>query len=124
MDEVLISEAYLESGFRDRIPSLIAKLSEFLDISPGQLTPLALRALIAIQNLEDLESLVVGVNDVLYSYYVGSLPGVGGKYYLHPRSSNSLVREIQKNDMKRHPISSGEWAERFAFMTLPSFSHI
>lgn len=67
VDEVPIYEAYFESGFRDRMPSLIAKLSEHLDISPGQLTPPAWRTLIAIQNLGHLERLVLGVNEVLYS---------------------------------------------------------
>ncbi|KAL0876699.1 hypothetical protein Bca101_026404 [Brassica carinata] len=33
VDEVPIYEAYFESGFRGNVPSLVAKLSEFLEIS-------------------------------------------------------------------------------------------
>ena len=40
VDEVLLYEDYFESGFRDRVPSLVAKISETLAISPGQLNPL------------------------------------------------------------------------------------
>ncbi|KAF3596542.1 hypothetical protein DY000_02022282 [Brassica cretica] len=39
VDEVPVCEGYFESGFRDRVPSLVAKISETLEISPGQLNP-------------------------------------------------------------------------------------
>ncbi|KAH0854413.1 LOW QUALITY PROTEIN: hypothetical protein HID58_073726, partial [Brassica napus] len=35
VDEVLVYEGFFESGFRDRVPSLVAKVSEALEISPG-----------------------------------------------------------------------------------------
>ncbi|KAF3538067.1 hypothetical protein F2Q69_00022946 [Brassica cretica] len=38
-DEVSVYEGFFESGFRDRVPSLVAKVSEALEISPGQLNP-------------------------------------------------------------------------------------
>ncbi|KAG2307041.1 hypothetical protein Bca52824_026789 [Brassica carinata] len=123
VDEVPVYEAFFESGFRGGIPSLIAKLSEFLEISPGQLTPPAWRILIAIQNLGDLENLILGVDEVLFSYFVVPLHSGGGRYYLHPRNSNAPVREISKNERKHHPIFVS-WAERFAFMTIPGFSPV
>ncbi|KAH0899578.1 LOW QUALITY PROTEIN: hypothetical protein HID58_049146 [Brassica napus] len=51
MDEVPVYEGYFASGFRDQVPSLVAKISETLEISPGQLNPPAWRTLIALQNL-------------------------------------------------------------------------
>ncbi|KAF2552460.1 hypothetical protein F2Q68_00034468 [Brassica cretica] len=35
VDEVPVCEGYFESGFRDRVPSLVAKISETLEISPA-----------------------------------------------------------------------------------------
>lgn len=35
VDEGPVYEGYFESGFRDRVPSLVAKISETLEISPG-----------------------------------------------------------------------------------------
>ncbi|KAF3559847.1 hypothetical protein F2Q69_00012699 [Brassica cretica] len=37
--EVPVYEGFFESGFRDRVPSLVAKVSEALGISPGLLNP-------------------------------------------------------------------------------------
>lgn len=116
VDEVSIYEAYFEAGFWGRVPSLISKLSEYLVISPGHLTPPAWKTLIAIQNLGDLEGLMLGVNEVLYSYYVTPLSGSKGKYYLHPRGGNALVKEIEKGGRKRHSSFSGRWAEIFYFI--------
>ena len=39
VDEVPVYEGFFESGFRDRVPSLVVKVSEALEISPGQLNP-------------------------------------------------------------------------------------
>ncbi|KAF2589756.1 hypothetical protein F2Q70_00039454 [Brassica cretica] len=47
VDEVPVYERFFESGFRDRVPSLVAKVSEVLEISPGQRNPLSWRTLIA-----------------------------------------------------------------------------
>ncbi|KAF2544742.1 hypothetical protein F2Q70_00022638 [Brassica cretica] len=68
VDEVPVYEGYFASGFRDQIPSLVAKISETLGISPGQLNPPAWRTLIALQNLGDLNRLVIGVAEVMCSY--------------------------------------------------------
>ncbi|KAH0866906.1 hypothetical protein HID58_073928, partial [Brassica napus] len=52
VDEIPVYEGYFASGFRDQVPSLVAKISETLEISPGQLNPPAWRTLIALQNLD------------------------------------------------------------------------
>ncbi|KAG2328616.1 hypothetical protein Bca52824_011344 [Brassica carinata] len=70
VDEVPVYEGFFESGFRDRVPSLVAKVSESLGISPGPLNPPSWRTLIALQNLGDLEGLVIGVAEVLHSYFI------------------------------------------------------
>ena len=49
VDEVPVYEGYFASGFRDHVPSLIAKISETLGISTAQL------------NLGDLYGFVIGV---------------------------------------------------------------
>ena len=103
--------------------SLIAKLSEFFDISPGQLTPPAWRTLIAIQNLGDLEGLMLGLNEVLYSYSISTLPGSEGKYYLRPRGKKALVQEIEKKARKNHHIFV-KWEERFTFALLPGYPSV
>ena len=43
-----VYEGFFESGFRDRVPSLVAKGSEELEISPGQLNPPSWRILVAL----------------------------------------------------------------------------
>ncbi|KAF3492558.1 hypothetical protein DY000_02052963 [Brassica cretica] len=39
IDEIPVYEGFFESGFRDRVPSLVVKVSETFGISPGQLNP-------------------------------------------------------------------------------------
>ncbi|KAF3599309.1 hypothetical protein F2Q69_00036202 [Brassica cretica] len=78
-------------GFRDRVPSLVAKISETLEISPGQLNPPAWRTLIALQNLGDLQGLVIGVAEVLCSYSVSPLSGAEWRYYLRPRARSLML---------------------------------
>ncbi|KAF2570058.1 hypothetical protein F2Q70_00003588 [Brassica cretica] len=104
VDEVPVYEVFFESGFRDQVPSLVAKVSEALEISPGQLNPPSWRNLTALQNLGDLEGLTVGVAEVLHS----ELP----------------VQEITKKNRKRVPAFDGRWTEKFAFMYLPGFSPV
>ncbi|KAG2266309.1 hypothetical protein Bca52824_073388, partial [Brassica carinata] len=111
-DEVLV----------DRVPSLVAKVSEALEISPGQLNPPSLRILIALQNLGDLEGLIIGVAEVLYSYAITPLNGGEQRYHLHLRGGELLVQEIAKKERKRLPIFDGRWTEKFTFMYLPGFS--
>ncbi|KAH0872002.1 hypothetical protein HID58_069364 [Brassica napus] len=109
VDEVPVYEGYFESGFRDRVPSLVAKISETLEISP------------ALQNLGDLQGLIIGVAEVLCSCFVSPLSGSEWRYYLHPRGKEPPVREVPKRERKRFPAFTGNWTEKFAFMRLPGF---
>ncbi|KAF3580228.1 hypothetical protein DY000_02030664 [Brassica cretica] len=51
-DEVPVYDGFFKLGFRDRVLSLVAMVSEALEISPGQLNPPSWRIFIALQNLE------------------------------------------------------------------------
>ncbi|KAH0898871.1 LOW QUALITY PROTEIN: hypothetical protein HID58_048439 [Brassica napus] len=97
VNEILVYEGYFESGFRDRVPSLVAKISETLEIFPGQLNPPVWRTLITLQNLGDLQGLVIGV------------------------AKEPPVREVPKRERKSLPVFAGNWTEKFAFMRLPGF---
>ena len=124
VDEVPVYEGYFASGFRGQIPSLVAKISETLGISPDQLNPPAWRTLIALQNLGDLYGLVIGVAEVMCSYFVSPLSSAEWRYYLHPRGKEPPVREIPKKERKRLLAFEGNWTKKFAFMHLPGFSSI
>ncbi|KAF2589446.1 hypothetical protein F2Q70_00038427 [Brassica cretica] len=91
VDEVPVNEGVFESGFRDRVPSLVAKVSEALEISLGQLNPPSWRTLIALQNLGDLEGLTIGVAEVMYSYAITQLNGGERRYHLHPHGGELPV---------------------------------
>ncbi|WZZ27320.1 hypothetical protein YC2023_010721 [Brassica napus] len=119
MGEVPVYEGFFESGFRDQVPSLVAKVSKAMDISPGQLNPPSWRNLIAMQNLSDHEGLVIGVTEVLYCYYVSPLNGGEFRYFLRPRGKELPVRELSKAEKKRHPVFEGGWTLMFALMPLP-----
>ncbi|KAF3557919.1 hypothetical protein F2Q69_00013496 [Brassica cretica] len=123
-DEVPVYEGFFESGFRDRVPSLVAKVSEALEISPGQLNPPSWRILVALQNLGDLEGLTIGVAEVLYSYAITPLNGGEQRYHLRPRGGELPVQEVVKKERKRLPVFDGHWTEKFAFMYLPGFSTV
>ncbi|KAG2298965.1 hypothetical protein Bca52824_035437 [Brassica carinata] len=107
-----------------RLPGRIDRVSEMLEISPGQLNPPSWRTLIAMQNLGDLEGLVIGVSEVLYSYFISPLNGAEGRYHLHPRLKEPPVQEIPKKERKRHLVFESYWTEKFAFMYLSGFSPI
>ena len=117
-------EEFFESGLRDRVPSLVVKVLEALEISPGQLNPPSWKILIAMQNLGDLEDLTIGIAEVLYSYAISPLNGGERRYHLHPRGRELPVQEIQKKERKRHPVFDGRWTEKFAFMHLLGFSSV
>ncbi|KAG2298686.1 hypothetical protein Bca52824_035158 [Brassica carinata] len=92
VDEVPVYEGFFKSGFRDRVPSLVAKISETFGISPGQLNPPSWKTLIAMQNLGDLEGLTIGVAEILYSYSVSSMNTGEGRHHLRPRSKTPPVQ--------------------------------
>ncbi|KAH0880085.1 LOW QUALITY PROTEIN: hypothetical protein HID58_067479 [Brassica napus] len=95
---------------RDQFPSLVAKISETLGISPGQLNPPAWRTLIALQNL----------------VFLLRLSSKWRRVEVPPSSSKQgpPVREILKKDKKRLPAYEGNWTDKFAFMHLSGFSSI
>lgn len=99
-------------------------MSEVLGISPGQLNPPSWRTMIAMQNLGDLEDLVIGVAEVLYSYSISPFNGREQRYHLHPRNKELPVHEISKKEKKCHQVFDGLWTEKFAFMHLPRFSSV
>ncbi|KAH0879854.1 hypothetical protein HID58_067248 [Brassica napus] len=116
-DDVPVYEGFFESGFRDRVPSLVAKVSEVLEISLGQLNPISLRILIALQNLGDLEGLTIGVAEVLYSYAITPLNGGERRYHLHPRGGELPVQEVVKKERKRLLVFDGHWTEKLLLCT-------
>ncbi|KAF3506498.1 hypothetical protein F2Q69_00006871 [Brassica cretica] len=124
VDEIPVYEGFFESGFRYRVPSLVAKISEAFEISLGQLNPPAWRTQIPLKNLGDLEGLVNGVAEILSYYFVSPLNSGEGRYNLHPRSKVPLIHEIPKKERKRHPGFEGRWTEKFGFMHLPGFSPV
>ncbi|KAH0855479.1 LOW QUALITY PROTEIN: hypothetical protein HID58_007974 [Brassica napus] len=123
IDEVPVYEGLSELGFRDRVPSLVEKVSEELEISSGQLNPPSCIILIALQNLCDLEGLSIGVAEVLYSFAITPLDGGERRYHLHPRGELP-VQEVVKEERKRLPVFDGHWTEKVAFMYLPGFSTV
>ena len=66
-------------------------MSEALEISLGKLNPPSWRTLIALQNLGDLESLTIGVVEVMYSYAITQLNGGERRYHLHPHGGELPV---------------------------------
>ncbi|KAG2315107.1 hypothetical protein Bca52824_018229 [Brassica carinata] len=107
-----------------RIPGPIDRVSEILEISSGQWNPPSWRTLIAMQNLGDLEGLVIGVAEVLHSYFISPLNGGEGRYHMHPRLKEPPIQEIPKMERKRRPVFESRWTEKFEFMHLPGFSLI
>ncbi|KAF3564049.1 hypothetical protein DY000_02017314 [Brassica cretica] len=92
-DEIAIYEAYLEAGFRVGVPSIVAEVSSFFGFCPSQLTPLTWRTLMAIQVLGEFHGFVVGVHEILYSYYFAPLVSKPGFYHLRSRDGTPLVEE-------------------------------
>ena len=123
-DEVPVYDGFFKSGFRDRVLSLVAMVSEALEISPGQLNPPSWRILIALQNLGDLEGLTIEIAEILYSYTITPLNGGERRYHLHPRGGEFPVQEVVKKEGKHLPVFYGHWTEKFAFMYLSGFSTV
>ena len=59
LGEIPVYAGFFESGFKDQVPSLVAKILKVVRISPGQLNPPSWRILIAMHNLGDLEGFTV-----------------------------------------------------------------
>ncbi|KAG2292752.1 hypothetical protein Bca52824_039421 [Brassica carinata] len=105
-DEIAIYEAYLEAGFRVGVPSIVAKVSLFFGFCPSQLTPLTWRTLMAIQVLGEFHGFVVGVHEILYSYYFAPLVSKPGFYHLRSRDGTPLVEEPSRGIKDvAHPVS-------------------
>ncbi|KAF2600065.1 hypothetical protein F2Q68_00010848 [Brassica cretica] len=120
-DEIAIYEAYLDAGFLVGVPSIVAEVSSFFGFCPSQLTLLTWRTLMAIQVLGELHGFVVGVHEILYSYYFAPLMNldtpafpssfVGGR--TRPRllsadpfsSPTSVWGEISKVDNEAVPMA-------------------
>lgn len=117
-EEITVYEAFFDSGFRGEVPSIIAELCDYFRISPSQLNPLAWRILIAIQNLENVKCLPLGVNKVLYAYHLAPISGGEVHFHLRPCSGLPIVEELSKNDRKAN-VFRKKWQERYAFMILP-----
>ena len=100
LGEIAMKKAFFDTGFRGVIPVLIASLYGFFEISPSQLNPPSWRLLVAIQNLDDLEHLSFGINEVLFSYHLAPLNGGEGRFHLRPRSGLPIVVELPKSDRK------------------------
>ena len=75
-----------------------------------------------IQNLGDLHGLILGVEEILYLYFISPMHVGEGRFYLLSRRRTPPVQEIPKRDRKRHPVFESGWTEKFAFMTLSGFS--
>lgn len=112
-DEIVVYESYYAAGLREVVPSLIAQISTRLAISPGQLYPFAWRLLIAIQTFGELESITIGVEEVMYAYYFTKFEADPGRYSMHTRNHPPLAI-----DLKHHAKKSLEeaWRERYIFM--------
>ena len=89
-DKIAIYEAYLEAGFRVGFPSIVAEVSSFFGFCPSQLTPLTWITLMPIQVLGEFHGFVVGVHEILYSYYFSSLVSKLRFYHLRSRYGTPL----------------------------------
>ncbi|KAF3512891.1 hypothetical protein F2Q69_00006863 [Brassica cretica] len=105
-DEIAVYEAYLEAGFRVGVPSIVAEVSSLFGFCPSQLTPLTWRTLMAIQVLGEFHGFVVGVHEILYSYYFAPLVSKPRFYHLRSRDGTPLVKEPSRGikDLSR-PVS-------------------
>ncbi|XP_010420185.1 PREDICTED: uncharacterized protein LOC104705805 isoform X1 [Camelina sativa] len=111
--EVVVYELYFAAGLREVIPSLIAKVAKRFAISPGQLYPSAWRLLTAIQTFGELESITIGVEEVLCAYFLLKIDTDPGRYSLHTRNHPPLAVDFEGHS--RRTLEEG-WRERYVFM--------
>ncbi|KAF2532575.1 hypothetical protein F2Q70_00029233 [Brassica cretica] len=117
-DEIAIYEPYLEVGFRVGVPSIVAEVSSFFGFCPSQLTPLTWRTLVAIQVLGEFHGFVVGVHEILYSYYFAPLASKPGFYHLWSRDGTPLVEEPSRGIKGNYPFGD-DWDKRYLFLKIP-----
>ena len=117
-DEIAVYEAYLEAGFRVGVPSIVAEVSSFFGFCPSQLTPLTWRTLMAIQVLGEFHGFVVGVPEILYSYYFAPLVSKPGFYHLRSRDGTPLVEEPSRVIKGNYPFGE-DWDKRYLFVKIP-----
>ena len=115
--EVAFYEAYLETGFRGVIPSLIGEVSSFFGFCPSQLTPITWRTLMAIQVLRELHGFSVGVHEILYSYYLAPLMNKAWFYDLRSCDGTPLVEEPSRGVRGNYPFGDG-WNSRYVFVKI------
>ncbi|CAN8243288.1 unnamed protein product [Cochlearia groenlandica] len=90
-EEIAVYEALFSYGFRGIVPSLVAAVSRYLGLSPGQLSPMVWRMLMALEVMGNLNSIEVSVASVLYAFYFKPYAGDINRYHLHPRRNLALV---------------------------------
>ncbi|KAF3585889.1 hypothetical protein F2Q69_00030632 [Brassica cretica] len=120
-DEIAIYEAYLEAGFRVGVPSIVAEVSSFFCFCPSQITPPTWRTLMAIQVLGEFHGFVVGVHEILYSYYFAPLVSKPGFYHLRSRDGTPLVDDPSRGIKGNYPFGD-DWDTRYLFLKIPGSS--
>ncbi|KAF3561252.1 hypothetical protein DY000_02014274 [Brassica cretica] len=120
-DEIAIYEAYLEAGFRVGIPSIVVEASSFFGFCPSQLTPQTWRTLMAIQVLGEFHGFIVGVHEILYSYYFAPLVSKPGFYHLRSRDGTPLVEEPSRG-IKGNYLFGDDWDKRYLLLKIPGSS--
>lgn len=114
-------QGFLRLSIQGIIPALITSLGDFLKISLSQLNHPGWRILIAIQNLGNLEHISVGINEILFAYYLTSLNSGEGWFHLFPQSGLPCRRAFQ--DKPQRTCFSEEMDRKYVLMSLPSPSY-
>ncbi|VVB04406.1 unnamed protein product [Arabis nemorensis] len=116
-DEVVVYEAFFALGLRDSVPSLVAKIANFIGISPGQLNPRAWRLLIAIQVFSEIYPVSLGLEEVLFVYFFKCYDSVNYLYLIQKRrpDSSPLVYDLDRQVRYKTPYEK-QWHKKFLFM--------
>ncbi|KAF3543885.1 hypothetical protein DY000_02008136 [Brassica cretica] len=75
----------------------------------------------AIQVLGEFHGFVVGVHEILYSYYFAPLVSKPGFYHLRSRHGTPLVEEPSRGIKGNYPIGD-DWGKRYLFVKIPGSS--
>ncbi|CAA7055454.1 unnamed protein product [Microthlaspi erraticum] len=117
-NEITVYEAYFALGLRETIPSLIAQVATFFNISPSQLNPTAWRVLTAIQVFGELHSEKLGVKEVFYVHYLRAHGQDAIRCVLRKRPGRCpLVFDLIANE-KRRACYEKDWKMRYLFMNV------